>query len=259
VTTVDKHEPGTFCWVELATTDLAAAKPFYSKVFGWSDETSEIGDLGEYATFLVGGRGAAGGYEQPEQERSMNIPPHWNLYISVDDVDKTVAKATELGAQAIVPGMDLPNGRMAVLSDPTGAMINLWQSDSMPGWKVRDEHGSFSWPELGTKDKEQAQIFYGDLFGWTFETTGEEMGNYVLINKEGKQLGGITDMLPEGVPTNWMPDFEVDDAEAAAQAARDGGGQVMVDPMPIPDVGTFGVLIDPQGAPFAVIKTERTA
>ena len=96
MTIVDKHEPGTFCWVELATTDLPAAKAFYAKVFGWTDETQMVGGWGDYATFLVDGRGAAGGYEQPEQERSMGIPPHWNLYVFADDVDKTVAKATAL-------------------------------------------------------------------------------------------------------------------------------------------------------------------
>ena len=218
-----------------------------------------VGGWGDYATFLADGRGAAGGYEQPEQERSMGIPPHWNLYVFADDVDKTVAKAVELGAQAIVPGMDLPNGRMAVLADPTGAMFNLWQSDEMPGWKVRDEHGSFSWAELGTRDKDRAQTFYNDVFGWTFETTGEEMGFYTLISKDGKQIGGMMVPPSDDTPPNWLSYIEVSDAEAAANAAREGGGQVIVDPMPIPDVGTFGVLADPQGAALAVIKTERPA
>jgi uncharacterized protein len=260
VTTVDKHEPGTFCWVELSTTDLAAAIPFYSSVFGWKHDTSPVEGWGDYATFAVAdGRGAAGGYEQQEQERSMGVPPHWNLYLYTDDVDKTVAKATELGAQAIVPGVDTPLGRMGVLADPTGAMFCLWQSDQMPGWKVQGEHGSFSWPELGTHDKETAQTFYNDLFGWTFETTGEEMGFYTLISKDGKQIGGMMNPMSDDTPSAWMPYFEVSDPEDAAEAAREGGGQVVVEPMPIPDVGTFAVILDPQGAVFSVIETERPA
>jgi predicted enzyme related to lactoylglutathione lyase len=254
MTTVDRHETGTFCWVELSTTDLDAAKAFYGDVFGWKDETNSVEGWGEYATFLADGRGAAGGYVQQEQERQMGVPPHWNLHIYTDDVDKTVAKATELGAQAIVPGMDTPNGRMAVVADPTGAMFLLWQSEQMPGWKVRDEHGSFSWPELLTPDKDRAATFYRDLFGWTSETLGEEMGSYTLLSREGQNIAGVMEM--SDAPPSWLPYFEVDDPDAAAKAASDGGGTVEKEPTPIPEVGTFAVITDPQGAVFAVIKTE---
>src|SRR5437588_272807 len=160
MTTADKHEPGTFCWVELATSDLDAGIDFYTKLFGWNSSASPVEGWGEYATFTVAdGRGAAGGYVQQEQERSMGVPPHWNLYVYSDDVDKIAARATEMGAQAPVPGIDTPMGRMSVLADPTGAVFCLWQSEQMPGWKVRDEHGSFSWAEVLTPDPDRAASF----------------------------------------------------------------------------------------------------
>ena len=90
MTTVDKHEPGTFCWVELSTTDIAQGRAFYESLFGWKGAVQPAGDVGEYVVFSVAdGRPAAGGYEQPEQERSMGLPPHWNLYIYSDDVDSS--------------------------------------------------------------------------------------------------------------------------------------------------------------------------
>src|SRR5205823_6574544 len=105
MTTVESHEPGKFCWVELATSDLDAGRKFYEGIFGWRSDARPVEGWGEYATFTVAdGRGAAGGYAQQEAERSMGVPPHWNLYVFSDDVDKDVARATELGGQATIPG-----------------------------------------------------------------------------------------------------------------------------------------------------------
>jgi predicted enzyme related to lactoylglutathione lyase len=257
MTDVTTHEPGTFCWVELATTDTKAATGFYGKVFGWEPRTMPMPEEGEYTTFdLPGGRSAAGGYVQPDAEREQGIPPHWNLYVYTDDVDKTTARAAELGANVIVPGLDLGMGRMGTFADPTGAVISVWQSNQNPGFMAKDEHGSFSWPELLTPDKDRAEAFYTELFGWGTESTGEEMGNYTLLKRGEASIGGVANPPREGIPPVWMVYFEVDDADAAVRATRDGGGRVEMEPMDIPGVGRFAVLADPQGATFAVIKSE---
>ncbi len=257
MTRVEKHEPGTFCWVELATSDLAAGREFYEGVFGWQSDARPVEGWGEYATFTVpDGRGAAGGYAQQEAERSMGVPPHWNLYVYSDDVDKDVAKATELGGQATIPGMDTPLGRMAVIADPTGARFCLWQSEQMPGFKVRGEHGAFTWADLITPDKDRAQEFYGELFGWTGEEQGEEFGNYTVVSKGDEQIGGFMNPMQPDMPANWMPYFAVSHAEAVTNAATGAGAQVMMPPTPIPTVGTFAVLADPQGAVFAILQAE---
>jgi uncharacterized protein len=257
MTTVEKHEPGTFCWVELATSDLYAGREFYSTIFGWQSDARPVEGWGEYATFTVAdGRGAAGGYAQQEGERSMGVPPHWNLYVSTDDVDKAVAHAGELGGEATIPGMDTPLGRMAVVADPTGARFCLWQSEQMPGFKVRGEHGSFTWADLITPDKERAKEFYGGLFGWTAQETGEEFGFYTLISNGDEQIGGFMNPTQPGQPPAWMAYFAVDDAEGVTAAATGLGAQVFVPPTPIPTVGTFAVLADPQGAVFAILQAE---
>ncbi|MFL5797659.1 MAG: VOC family protein [Actinomycetota bacterium] len=257
MTTVEKHEPGTFCWVELATSDLGAGRAFYSTIFGWQSEARPIEGFGDYATFTVAdGRGAAGGYTQQEAERSMGVPPHWNIYVYSDDVDKDVAKATELGGQATIPGMDTPLGRMAVIADPTGARFCLWQSDQMPGFKVRGEHGAFTWADLITPDKDKAQEFYGELFGWTGETLSEEFGFYTVIKKNDEQVAGFMNPNQPGQPPAWLPYFDVTDAEAVTNSAQGPGAQVMMPVTPIPTVGHFAVLADPQGAVFAILQAQ---
>jgi uncharacterized protein len=255
VTNVEKHEPGTFCWVELATTDPDAGRRFYQGIFGWKSEVRSFEGFGDYATFTVGdGRGAAGAYPQQEGERSMGVPPHWNLYIFSDEVDKDAAKATELGGQVTVPPMDLPMGRMAVVADPTGASFCLWHSEQMPGFKVRGEHGSFVWADLITPDKDRAKDFYGGLFAWTWEETGEEFGNYTLVTNGEEQMGGFMNPRQPGTPSIWMSYFAVADAQSVFDAATKAGAQVMTEPTPIPTVGTFVVLADPQGAVFAILQ-----
>jgi uncharacterized protein len=259
MTMVEKHEPGTFCWAELSTTDIKAGRQFYESLFGWKGSAQPAGDFGEYVVFGVAdGRPAAGGYEQPEQERSMGFPPHWNLYIYSDDVDKTVALSVEAGGKAVVQPMDTPNGRMAVVADPTGAIFCLWQSDSMPGWAVRDEPGSFSWGELISDDTDRAAKFYTDVFGWTTrqEPTGPDMPPYTLFHLNDRDVGGLFPPPMPEIPNNWSVYFDVASAEETVAKAKDLGGKVMQDPMPIPDVGTFAIMADPTGAVFAILEAQ---
>jgi uncharacterized protein len=260
MTTVDRHEPGTFCWAELSTTDIKAGRGFYESLFGWKGSAQPAGDVGEYVIFsLADGRPAAGGYEQPEQERSMGLPPHWNLYIYADDVDKTVAKAVEAGGTAVVSGMDTPNGRMAVVADPTGAMFCLWHSESMPGWAVRDEPGSFSWAELISNDVDRAEKFYTDVFDWTAkaEPMGDAPPYTVFYRAEGGPgVGGLFPPPAPEIPNNWSVYFDVSSAADTVAKGKELGGEVLQEPMEIPDVGTFAVMVDSTKAVFAILEAK---
>ena len=185
----------------------------------------------------------------------MNVPPHWNLYFLVDDVDKTTAKATEAGGMALVPGMDTPQGRMSVIADPTGAMFCLWQSESMPGFAVRDEPVSYSWAELITNDVDRAAKFYEDVFGWT--TRQESMGDgppYTLFHQGDRDVGGMFPPPAPEIPNNWGVYWDVASAEDIVTRTKELGGQVMNGPLPIPEIGTFAVLTDPTGAVFEILE-----
>lgn len=119
------NEPGSFVWNELHARNIAAAKDFYSAVFGWGADTSAMPE-GSYTEWKVDGRSIAGMMEMGSQFPS-SVPPHWLVYFAVEDADETVSHAQELGGQVIVPATDMGPGRFAVLSDPVGAVFAIIQ------------------------------------------------------------------------------------------------------------------------------------
>ncbi|MDE2564546.1 MAG: VOC family protein [Burkholderiales bacterium] len=115
---------GAFSWNELVTTDPAASAAFYGELLGWS--VKEMGpEMGGYRVVSVG-ETAVGGIMAVPPDAPPGMPPHWGSYVTVDDVDRTLARGAALGAKTLVPPMDVPGvGRMAVLQDPQGAVIHL--------------------------------------------------------------------------------------------------------------------------------------
>jgi len=116
---------GAFSWSELMTGDPAAAAAFYGPLFGWRIETMDMGG-GPYHLLKVGETAVGGIMKTPAEAGPM--PPAWGGYVTVDQVDATVAQATALGGKVIVPAMDIPGvGRMAVIADPQGATLSVMQ------------------------------------------------------------------------------------------------------------------------------------
>ena len=117
-----KH--GEVCWTELSTTHPDTCKEFYGELFGWQFKQSDNTDM-EYTEFHLEGEKQFGGmYKTPPDMEG--FPPHWISYIAVDDIDESIAKATELGGNIVVPATDIPEtGRFGVITDPTGAAIAL--------------------------------------------------------------------------------------------------------------------------------------
>src|ERR1700676_1881559 len=164
---VDKHAPGDFCWIELATTDQNAAKKFYSSLFGWVANDMPMGPDSFYTIFRLQAKDCAAGYTMGADERGQGVPSHWNLYIAVDNADAAADKAASLGAKVLAPAFDVFDaGRMAVLEDPTGAIFTVWQATRNTGIGIIGEPGAFCWADLSTSDTGRAQKFYADLFGW---------------------------------------------------------------------------------------------
>ena len=118
--------PVSFCWNELATRDLARAKDFYTKVFGYGIKSNPMPEGGEYVEWQVNGRSVAGGLQMGSMYPA-DTPPHWLVYFAVANTDDTVKHAEELGGKALVPAMDSPQGRFAVLADPQGAPFAVIQ------------------------------------------------------------------------------------------------------------------------------------
>ena len=117
---------GQFCWNELATTDVQAAKNFYGKVFGWKFSDHPMGDI-TYTMIKRDDEEFAGIWAIP-QDKTKEIPPHWMAYILVEDVKKSLELAQANGAKVMKPVTQAGEmGLFAIITDPTGAHISLWQ------------------------------------------------------------------------------------------------------------------------------------
>lgn len=249
-----EHAPGSFCWIELATTDGPGAKKFYGDLFGWEANDNPIGPGMVYTMLKLNGKDAGALYQKGDEMKQ--VPTHWASYISVTSADETAAKAKALGATVVQEPFDvMEHGRMAVIADPTGAHFCIWQPMQHKGVGVKGETGSLCWNELLTNDTEKAKDFYTKLFGWTAKTDGGETPYTEWINGDD-HIGGMMQILPHmgPMPPNWGIYIAVDDCDATAAKATSTGGRQYVPPTDIPNVGRFAVLADPQGAVFNIIK-----
>jgi predicted enzyme related to lactoylglutathione lyase len=241
------YPPGTFSWAELVTSDAGAAKAFYTGVFGWDYRDNPIPDGSVYSTALCDGKDVAALYTSSDQ------PPHWNCYVTVESADASASRTAQLGASVAAEPFDvLDVGRMAVIIDPVGAALCLWEPRSHIGATLVNTPGSMTWNDLITPDAEASARFYGDLFGWTFEEVPHSGGYRVIRNGE-RSNGGIMPLQPQmgSTPPNWMPYFGHADVDALVGEIAGLGGAVYNGPMDIGS-GRIAVVADPQGAPFAV-------
>jgi uncharacterized protein len=260
MTHVDSHPPGTFCWIELATTDQSAAKKFYSALFGWEPNDAPVGPDEFYTTFQLEGRSAAAGFTIRPDERAKGIPPHWGVYVEVANADATEAKAKQLGANIVCSAFDVMDfGRMAVFQDPTGAHLAVWRSKTHHGTRIAHVPGTLCWADLSTPDPKRASEFYSALFGWEFMLDPKDKSGYLHIKNGEHFIGGVppASVRQPGVPPHWLAYFEVSDVDATANNAKKMGAKLCFDPMTLEGVGRFAVISDPQGAAFAIFKSAR--
>ena len=257
---VTAHDHGTPSFVDLATPDPAAARDFYGALFGWTFDEQPAGPDATYTMCSKDGHTAAGMMQLTEEMAAQGMPPVWSSYVTVADLDAAVAAVAESGGQVMRPAMDVMDaGRMAIVTDPAGAVFCLWQAMANIGAEVVNEHGALIWNELMTPDPAAVAGFYGSVFGWTTQTVPMPTGDYTLfLGAKGEDTGIAGAMQPPmpGMPAFWTVYFAVDDCAAAVATAKEHGATVLVEPMTVPGVGTFATLTDPQGASFAVMQPE---
>jgi predicted enzyme related to lactoylglutathione lyase len=254
---ISSHAPGAFCWIELNTNDLAAAKQFYVPLFGWQPVDEPAGPDMIYTMLYLNEREVGAMCELQSEAKANGVPPHWMHYVASDSADATAEKAKAKGGQ--VHGVfDVGDaGRMAILQDPQGATICAWQANKNQGIALKNVAGTYCWGELWTNDTEAAKAFYGDVFGWGVKAGADGApSDYTEWQHGDESIGGMLKIEPDmgPVPPNWLPYFMVDDCDATAQQAAELGGKICMPPTDIPGVGRFTVIQDPQGATFAVIK-----
>jgi predicted enzyme related to lactoylglutathione lyase len=247
-----EYTAGTFSWVDLATTDPDGAKAFYGELFGWQfiDMPTPMGV--NYSLAMKQMKPVAAITAQPPQRQG--APPAWNSYVTVPVVDDVTARVTDLAGSVVMPPMDVMTaGRMAVLQDPTGGHLCLWQAGDHVGAGLVNEHGTLTWNELMTDDVDGAVAFYTGLFGWT----SEPFGDSYTVFMNGERAAGGTMAIDEAMgpmPPHWAVYFAVDDCDDVQEKAVALGGSVRMPPTDFPEVGRCCALADPAGGGFAVIK-----
>ncbi|MGA8538723.1 MAG: VOC family protein [Terriglobales bacterium] len=257
---IEQHAPGSFCWIELHTTDQNAAKSFYGSLFGWEAHDNPMGPNDFYTEFKIQGREAAAGCTLRPEERSQGVPPHWMIYITVASADAAAAKAQQLGGKVFAPAFDVMDaGRMAIVQDPTGAVFCVWQPKKSAGIKIAEVHGTLCWADLSTPDVKRASEFYSGLFGWQVAADPKDTSGYLHIKNGDHFIGGVppSKYRQPGTPPHWMAYFQVDDVDATANKAKDMGAKLHLAPMSMEGVGRMSVIADPQGAVFSIFKSAR--
>lgn len=252
-----EYKPNTFCWPELMTTDPTAAKKFYTALFGWEYADNDMGEGRVYTMATLRGKNTGAMYKLHQQQLDQGVPANWLAYVSVANVDHTIAAAKENGATPIVEPMDVFDvGRMAMIADNVGATVALWQPNQHIGAELVNEHGALCWNELMTNDVDGSGGFYTKVFNWTSETADMGGTKYTSFMNGDRPAAGMMQIQKEwgDVPPHWLTYFAVDDCDGAVKTAESLGGNVLNPPTDIPEIGRSAVLQDPQGAVFAVIK-----
>jgi predicted enzyme related to lactoylglutathione lyase len=249
---VSSYPNGTFCWIELGTPDLGAAKTFYGGLFGWELDDERGKAVGTSTVCRLGGKDVAGIHRGAARGQ-------WGSQICVDDVDVVTAKARERGASVLAEPADVRDaGRLSLIQDAAGAAVALWQPRRHNGAQLVNEIGTWSWNELVTPELEQAKSFYGGVFGCTVqEIPGATQGSADAPTRYSLQLGDLlvggchAPVPEEGDAPRWTVSFRVADADESAARAEQLGGSVLLPPMDVP-VGRFAILADAAGAAFTV-------
>jgi uncharacterized protein len=264
----DDYPAGVPCFVDTLTADLEAALTFYRGIFGW--EFAGPGPMpgdppGEYYVARVGGDDVAAVGTVPTRSATAAASV-WNTHVSVDSADETAARATAAGGTVLVEPFDAPPaGRMAVIADPAGAVLCVWEAGDRAGATRVNEPSAWAMSLLATPDPDGATAFYGELFGWR----AEEFGPAIWLFRLPGYLGGeplqpaprdvvaaMTRADPAaGEPPSWGVDFWIADADAAAAAAPELGGRVVAEPF---QDAAFrrALLAAPDGARFSVSQPQ---
>jgi uncharacterized protein len=235
---IARHRPGSVCISMLHTRDRDRASAFYTRLTGWSAQERDACTLFEQDGKVVAALTGNGADE-------------WVPYVSVEDLDATIAAAMLLGAQAasrlVLPGV----AQVAMLRDAEGARVGLWQPTPHQGAEMMEATGSLWWAEVLSDEPPRAKEFYSRLFGGRLrETAFEPFAHYTVFERDAVQEGGVLPIGKDwGVKPHWNSIFATDDCDKLLNRACALGGSIGF-VHTVPKHGRLGSLIDPNGAWF---------
>jgi uncharacterized protein len=246
---------GKVVWNDLITEDLEAARSFYGGLFGWTFQNSTRPGGQPYALAKSGAVYVAGFVPIPARSDGVKLSI-WLPYISVEDVDAAVTRATASNGRVAVGARNVNLGRVAAIVDPEGAVIGLARSriGDPDDATTKASAGRIVWTELLANDPEGAARFYHSVFGYETRTIDRRGGKYTLLTHAGKERAGILRNPAEKWDPVWLTYFGVADPVAASARAESLGGKVILPASPQVREGTMAVVMDPSGAILVLQK-----
>lgn len=242
---------GTPGWADITVAEPGPVERFYGALLGWRFVASADG---AYLTATLDGRAVAG-----VRVADAPRPAWWCLYLATDDVAASVDRAVDAGATVLLPPVVvLEEGRMAVLADPTGAAVGLWESGSRTGWEVTDVPGAFVWAEQMSHDPDAARRFYVELFGYDAQDMSAPDFRYASLAVGGTPAVGVGGYGPRAgdVPAAWTWYVAVPDAVDAARRVDALGGEVVSGPEDTP-YGRMLLVRGPVGELVALLEVRE--
>ena len=251
---IDRYAEGAPCWADLVTPDLNGSAAFYGDLFGW--ERVDAGST--YCTMTLDGHLICAMNAMPRERRRAGAPAGWLVYLSTGDLTAALAAIPGAGGAIRVPAVGVPGvGRMALIEDPSGANVALWQPGGRIGSDIRGDAGAMSWHELVTPDPSAAARFLEEVFGLTSAASQWTDESLVMNGPDGPVCGLVTmtDQWEPGTPAHWVTYFSVVDTDDAAGHVRELGGTVLAEPVDAPG-GRISVVRDPQGGVFTIVAPD---
>lgn len=260
-------DASNFIWYELMTPDPAGAARFYGAVVGWTIATDRDPSAGDMDYRMIGrsdGGNAGGVLALNADMIAGGARPFWIGYLHVADVDAAIQAIEADGGGVRMPAMDIPVGRIAMVTDPQGAPFYIMDPVPPEGGGESDvfsvtEAQRVRWNELSTTDPDAAIAFYTGHFGWGQEGEMDmgEMGAYRFIQRGDVGLGAVMPLMPGMPGSMWSFYIGVDDIDRAYAAVTANAGKILTEPMEIPG-GEFAMNgIDPQGAAFGLVGPRK--
>ncbi|MFE9557316.1 VOC family protein [Streptomyces sp. NPDC006692] len=251
-----RRTPGTPCWVSLMVHGLAATQEFYGALFGWEFRPGPQ-QLGPYVRALLDGSEIAGIGQLPPDR---HLPIAWTTYLATDDADETAETIRHCGGTVGVGPLDAGvAGRLAIASDPAGAVFGIWQAGAHVGTAIAGAPGTPTWNELVTRETASVGKFYQAVFGYDLDAVVSADFDYVTLRLAGRpvaSLHGVGHALARDKGAHWMTYFEAADVDEAALRVTALGGRVLQQPHETSS-GRVATVADPEGAVFTLVRSSE--
>jgi predicted enzyme related to lactoylglutathione lyase len=245
-----KYPHGAPAWIDLLTPNRGRALDFYRALLGWEFAGADDG-VSAYTMCLLQGRQVS---SIGDLDEHVGASRGWTTYLSVDDVDSVAAEAMRHGGAVLMGPLDLLTlGRLALIADPSKAVVGLWQARDHYGAQIIDVPGAFAYSELLVQDVETACSFYQNILNWRLSPARD--GHYTTVVVGDREVAGIRgagSAASTDEPLGWTVCFRVVDSGAAAAQAVALGADVLAGPRQAPP-GDITLIRDPVGASFGVV------